>query len=97
MNLGNKVGNWQTFSIVWSDTYIRFLRNGAQYHEVAVGGWSTGGVQPSSTNPYAPFDVPFYLILDMAVGGLYPGYNIATSQAPFRYLVDYVRVYDILP
>ncbi|GAA3131421.1 discoidin domain-containing protein [Planomonospora alba] len=39
------------------------------------------------------FDHPFYIILNLAVGGDWPGPTDATTPFPARMLVDYVRVY----
>ncbi|GIM91700.1 discoidin domain-containing protein [Paractinoplanes toevensis] len=40
------------------------------------------------------FDHPFYLILNLAVGGDWPGAVDATTPFPSQMLVDYVRVYQ---
>ncbi|MGW0804304.1 discoidin domain-containing protein [Nonomuraea sp. NPDC002799] len=40
------------------------------------------------------FDHPFYLILNLAVGGDWPGPPNAATPFPSRMLVDYVRVYQ---
>jgi len=37
---------------------------------------------------------PFFLLLNLAVGGNWPGYPDATTKFPQRMLVDYVRVYE---
>jgi len=39
------------------------------------------------------FDHPFFLLLDLAVGGRWPGDPDATTALPAQMLVDYVRVY----
>jgi beta-glucanase (GH16 family) len=39
------------------------------------------------------FDHPFYIILNLAVGGDWPGPPDATTEFPQQMLVDYVRVY----
>jgi beta-glucanase (GH16 family) len=39
------------------------------------------------------YDHPFYLLLNVAVGGHWPGYPDETTTFPQRMLVDYVRVY----
>jgi beta-glucanase (GH16 family) len=39
------------------------------------------------------YDHPFFLLLNVAVGGVWPGYPDATTAFPQRMLVDYVRVY----
>jgi beta-glucanase (GH16 family) len=42
----------------------------------------------------APFDRPFYLILNLAVGGKFLGNPDATTPFPAEMVVDYVRVYE---
>jgi beta-glucanase (GH16 family) len=39
------------------------------------------------------FDKPFYFILNLAVGGNFPGPPDATTRFPATMLVDWVRVY----
>ena len=38
-------------------------------------------------------DAAFFLLLNLAVGGLWPGYPDATTQLPQEFRIDYVRVY----
>ncbi len=43
-----------------------------------------------------PFDGPFHLVLNVAVGGNWGGQKgIDESALPYRMLVDYVRVYQV--
>ena len=45
-------------------------------------------------NPWpAPFDQPFYLIMNLAVGGRFLGNPDKTTAFPVEMQVDYVRVY----
>ncbi len=39
------------------------------------------------------YDHPFFVLLNVAVGGYWPGNPDATSTFPQEMLVDYVRVY----
>jgi beta-glucanase (GH16 family) len=39
------------------------------------------------------FDHPFYLLLNVAVGGVWPGDPDALTTFPATMLVDYIRVY----
>lgn len=41
-----------------------------------------------------PFDQPFYLILNLAIGGNFGGEDIDDSIFPQEYVVDYIRVYQ---
>ena len=43
------------------------------------------------------FDHPFFLLLNVAVGGNWPGNPDATTEFPQTMLVDYVRVYRTPP
>jgi beta-glucanase (GH16 family) len=46
-------------------------------------------------NPWpAPFDQPFYLVMNVAVGGNFPGAPNDETRFPAELVVDYVRVYD---
>ncbi|KXZ54398.1 hypothetical protein GPECTOR_5g54 [Gonium pectorale] len=93
----HRASDWNVISLIWDSTYMQFLANGKQYHKVTLGTWNTGA---APNNTYAPFDVPFYLIFDMAIGGLYPGYNIdsaAIAAGAARYNIDYIRVWDLVP
>ena len=42
----------------------------------------------------APFDQPFYLVMNVAVGGNFPGAPNDQTRFPAELVVDYVRVYD---
>ena len=42
----------------------------------------------------APFDQKFHLILNLAVGGNWPGYPDNTTEFPQKFVIDYVRVYQ---
>lgn len=44
--------------------------------------------------PY-PFNAPQYLLINLAVGGNWPGSPDRTTQFPQELLVDYVRVYGL--
>jgi beta-glucanase (GH16 family) len=43
------------------------------------------------------FNQPKFLLLNLAIGGAWPGYPDATSTFPQRMVVDYVRVYEKSP
>ncbi|HRR57691.1 MAG TPA: hypothetical protein P5057_12060, partial [Acidobacteriota bacterium] len=45
----------------------------------------------------APFDQRFHLLMNVAVGGNWPGAPDATTQFPQEMVVDYVRVYQKTP
>ena len=79
--------DFHTFAIEWAPREIRWLLDGEVYQTQSS--WYSGnGAFP------APFDAPFHLLLNVAVGGQWPGYPDETTVFPQRMLVDYVRVYQ---
>jgi len=76
--------DFHVFAIDWSPQSIAFSVDGTVYRTV----------RPSSLPAGAPwvFDKPFFLILNVAVGGTFPGNPDATTQFPQEMIVDYVRV-----
>ena len=63
--------------------------------------WSLDGVPYSTVTPARlprgarwVFDHPNFLILNVAVGGHWPGYPDATTTFPQEMVIDYVRVYQ---
>ena len=40
------------------------------------------------------FNKPFYLLLNLAVGGLWPGYEIDNSVFPLEMVIDYIKIYQ---
>ncbi len=79
--------DFHTYAVEWAPSEIRWYLDGVLYK--TVNSWfSGGGAFP------APFDVPFHLILNMAVGGNFPGDPDGNSIFPQEFVVDYVRVYE---
>jgi beta-glucanase (GH16 family) len=40
-----------------------------------------------------PFDKPFYLILNLAVGGYFGGFEVDDTIFPQEFIIDYIKVY----
>lgn len=74
---------FHTFAIDWAPGTIAFLVDGAVYHTV------TRATIPAGTAWV--FDAPFFLLLNVAVGGTFPGPPDATTTFPQEMVVDYVR------
>ena len=79
--------NYHVYAIEWNSTSVRWFVDGVQFYSVTqVTGaelWTTG----CST-------IPFFLILNVAVGGNWPGNPDGSSVFPQRMYVDYIRVYQ---
>ena len=74
------------YAILWEEDAITLLFDGAEVLTYP---------RPDPPSPDVwPFDVPFHLILNLAVGGSWGGIKGIDNEAfPQRMLVDYVRYY----
>jgi beta-glucanase (GH16 family) len=81
---GKFTEDFHVFAIEWEPKEIRWYMDGQQYFSVT----------PDQVNGKWVFDHPFFLILNVAVGGQWPGYPDATTVFPQTMLIDYVRVYQ---
>lgn len=79
--------DFHVFALEWEKGVFRWYVDGELYQTQTK--WSTtGGEFP------APFDQPFHLVLNVAVGGGWPGPPDAATVFPQRMTVDYVRVFQ---
>lgn len=79
---------FHVFSIVWKEGEIQWHLDGKLWQTQKQ--WSSaGGKFP------APFNQRFHLLINLAVGGNWPGAPDAKTQFPAQLLVDYVRVYQL--
>ncbi|MHA6529878.1 RICIN domain-containing protein [Paenibacillus sp. BAC0078] len=76
---------FHVFSIEWEPTQIRWYVDGNLYHTFNKSSLSSGQTWV--------FDHPFFIIMNLAVGGEWPGYPDASTTFPQTMMVDYVRVY----
>ncbi|MEX2188440.1 MAG: glycoside hydrolase family 16 protein [Pirellulales bacterium] len=84
---GSFSDDFHVYAIEWEEKSIRWLVDGKEAYKVTE--WqSTGGAYP------APFDQPFHLVLNLAVGGRFVGRPSDKTAFPKKMLVDYVRVYQ---
>lgn len=78
--------DFHVYVLEWEPTRMRWYVDGILF--TTQTSWYTSG------HPYpAPFDKRFHLLLNVAVGGNWPGYPDQTSVFPQRMTIDYVRVY----
>lgn len=76
---------FHTYAIDWQPDRIDFLVDGEKFHEYLR----------QDNYEVWPFDKPFYLVLNIAVGGNWGGrYGVDESVWPQRMVIDYVRVYQ---
>lgn len=86
--------DFHVFACEWDPGEFRFYVDGTLFY--TANDWFTK--RPGCEEaPYpAPYDQPFYIILNLAVGGSWVGYpdNDAVFGEDAQFVVDYVRVYE---
>jgi beta-glucanase (GH16 family) len=77
-------GSFHVYAVQWDSNSINWYVDNTLY--------ATGNIANNINNTGA-FQLPFYVILNLAIGGDLPGNTIDNSSLPTNMLVDYVRVY----
>ncbi len=77
---------YHVFAVEWEPEEIRWYFDDVLYH--------TFKKSETPANATWIFNKPFHLLLNVAVGGRWPGYPDSTTQFPQYMRVDYVRVYQ---
>ena len=77
--------DFHLYVVEWEPGAIRFYVDSNLYATFHSSQWPAGGTWE--------FDHPFFLILNVAIGGDWPGSPDNTTRFPQQMLVDYVRVY----
>lgn len=91
---GASLTNFNVYMFDWSTNAISWYINGWRY-ETQTNWWSSSNTNNTELNPYpAPFNEPFYIIMNMAIGGSYGG-TVDNSVFPADLQIDYVRVYNL--
>lgn len=81
--------DFHTYAVNWQPDYFEFSVDGHIYYTVHK--WESNGEEQ-----WAPFEGNnFFILLNLAVGGNWPGYPDDTTQFPQQFIVDYVRVWEI--
>ena len=78
----------------WDKRFIRIYLDDELLNEIDLSNTQNQGYDGNTENPFANDVVGFkhYLLLNLAIG--YNGGEPEDSQFPFRYFIDYVRVYQ---
>ena len=82
--------DFHTFAVEWEPNEIRWYMDDVLYH--SANKWFTSAKKDAKFP--APYDQDFHLLVNVAVGGHWPGNPDETSVFPQTLYVDYVRVYQ---
>lgn len=81
----NYLDDFHIYAIEWEPGTVRFYVDSNNYATFTQAQLPAGGQWV--------FDHPFFIIMNVAVGGVWPGSPDASTRFPEQMLVDYVRVY----
>jgi beta-glucanase (GH16 family) len=80
---------FHSFAVEWTPDSITWQVDGFTYYSVTPADLPAGATWV--------YNHPFFILLNVAVGGNWPGSPDETTEFPQTMLVDYVRVYGTLP
>jgi len=86
---GDFYTEFHDFALEWVEGEIRWFVDGELYQTQNQGDWwSSGGSFP------APFDKQFHLLINLAVGGNWPGSPDGSTLFPQELVLDYIRIFQ---
>ena len=78
--------DFHKFAIIWTEQYIKWYVDDHLYNTIDI-----------TSSGLSEFHNDFFILLNVAVGGNWPGSPDASTVFPQRMEVDYVRVYQDVP
>lgn len=86
--------DFHIYALEWEPGVLRWYVDENKFYETS--NWFGMALDADEPYPYpAPFDAPFYILLNLAVGGTFDDYRSpADYEVPAKMYVDYVRVYE---
>ena len=97
------VADWHTYAVEWAPGELRFFVDGVPSCSYThwwscsktVAGAGVEARKAADLNPWpAPFYQPFYIVMNVAVGGNFPGAPTPDTNFPAELVVDHVRVFE---
>ena len=82
---GAASGEFHVFAVEWDSLRVRFFVDDSVHYTITRGDLERFG--------QSVLDQPFFVILDLAVGGTFDGDPTSDAIFPATMLVDYVRAY----
>ncbi|MBW8682826.1 Ig-like domain-containing protein [Chitinophaga rhizophila] len=79
--------DYHLYKLEWDPQYLTIFLDNSPYYRIAINGG----------NGFEAFHQPFYILLNLAVGGNYPGIHSpagVTAPLPGRMEIDYLRLYQ---
>ena len=100
----NPAESFHLYAVEWDTASIRFYVDDQRVLTVPQSDWFSHprDSEEPVDNPYAPFDQPFFIVINNTVGNwaleTWPGNQVPdTTVFPAEFVVDYMRVYECRP
>ena len=84
-NVPNVEEDFHNYAVEWNENFIDFFFDDTRVYSYSV--------QTKNQNTW-PFNKPFFLIINLAIGGNFGGPVANNIQFPREFIIDYVRVYQ---
>lgn len=84
LNEGIFADDFHLFSVEWDPEKINWFVDNNLIHSMEI-----------TSDEFDAFHKPFFLLLNVAVGGHWPGYPDSTTTFPQQMEIDYVRVFQM--
>lgn len=78
------ITQFHTYKFTWDEQLIVMYVDDFKYHEISI---------EDNADDTNAFHKPFFFLLNVAVAGNWPGFEVDDAQFPNEMLVDYIRVY----
>lgn len=89
---GTKITDYHLYSMEWDPDEIRWYVDNECIFTLTD--WFSKNSSAEIQSTTGPYDAPFYIILNMAIGGTFdPEANVRDAEFPAEMEVDFVRVY----
>lgn len=83
LSSGTYADQFHVYTLVWENNQIRWYVDNEEFKKL-----STSAINNN------PFNAPFFFIMNVAVGGNWPGNPDQTTEFPQEMVVDYIRVFE---
>lgn len=80
------VSQWHNYSIVWTPASIKWFVDDVQFHELPI---------TDKVNSTEEYHRPQYILINLPIGGKWPGPPDSTTVLPATMYCDYIRVYKM--
>jgi beta-glucanase (GH16 family) len=84
-NTNTDAGQFHVYTLLWNNEIIRVGIDGGQHYEMKI---------KDNVGETGAFHKKFFFLLNVAIGGNWPGFNVDPNALPAEMLVDYIRVYQ---